>query len=126
MLKIISLLLLLSAPLAHSTQIYTWKDENGVTHFSQEEPQNQTADSIEVKEQKPASQPNTTAEQPTTSAAESTQPESKPVMAEEAMPQPVEGNTAEQMAEQEKPEPVPVQPTAQELKAEDDPAAVSN
>ena len=46
--------LLLLAPLSATAEIYTWKDESGVTHFAQEKPADQQAESVEVEEQKPA------------------------------------------------------------------------
>ena len=40
--------LLLLAPLSATAEIYTWKDESGVTHFAQEKPADQKAESVEL------------------------------------------------------------------------------
>lgn len=51
----IPLLLLVFTSLSASAEIFTWKDENGVTHFSEEKPYEQEAESIVVEEKMPVS-----------------------------------------------------------------------
>lgn len=46
-------LFLVLIPFTVNADIYTWKDESGVTHFAQEKPDNENAHSIEVDTQKP-------------------------------------------------------------------------
>lgn len=51
---LLTLCLILTSFTLHA-EIYTWKDENGVTHFAQDKPDNQTAKSLDVDTQKPTS-----------------------------------------------------------------------
>lgn len=121
-------LLLLFIPLSSSAEIYTWKDENGVTHFSQDKPENQAAQTVEVKEQKPASQPaqNTPKEQPIETKAEKTA-DAETAMMDEVTPDAPKPqmNNAETLAEQDKPVPEQPQETAESLKQTDNPETVS-
>ncbi|WP_166738845.1 DUF4124 domain-containing protein [Psychromonas algarum] len=50
-------LLLFLVPFSTAAEIYTWKDDKGVTHFAQEKPADRHAENVIVNEQKPATQP---------------------------------------------------------------------